>query len=56
MLGLIIVSLVAYTAVALLFKAAAVRTNSNRLVVVALATVALAAAVMMGYRGEWGGT
>ena len=56
MSALILVSLVAYTAIALLFKAAAPRTQSDRLVVVAVTVVALAAAGMMIVRGEWGGT
>lgn len=56
MIGLILVSLVAYTAIACLFKAAAPHTRSDRLVVIAVAVVTLAAAVMMIIRGEWGGT
>jgi len=56
MSALILVSLVAYTAIALLFKAAAPRTQSDRLVVVALTVVTLAAAGMMILRREWGGT
>jgi hypothetical protein len=53
---LILVSLVAYTAIALLFKAAAHETQPDRLVVVALTVVTLAAAGMMILRREWGGT
>lgn len=56
MIVLILISLVAYTTIACLFKAAAPRTRPDRLVVVAVAVVALAAAGMMIARGEWGGT
>ena len=56
MVALILISLVAYTAIACLFKAAAPHTQSDRLVVIAVAVVTLAAAGMMIVRGEWGGT
>jgi hypothetical protein len=56
MVLLVLVSLAAYTMVALLFKAAAGRTQPGQLVTVAVSVVAIAAAVMMIARGEWGGT
>lgn len=56
MYGLVAAALVAYTAIALIFKAAASRTRPDQLVIVALATVTLIAAVLMVVRGEWGGT
>jgi hypothetical protein len=56
MIALVAISLLAYTAVALLFKAAAGRTESDRLVVVAVSVVTLITAAVMLMRGEWGGT
>lgn len=56
MIALILISLMAYTAIACLFKAAAPHTQSDRLVVIAVAVVTLAAGCMMIVRGEWGGT
>lgn len=56
MITLILISLVAYTAIACLFKAAAPHTRPDHLVVVAVAVVTLAAGGMMIVRGEWGGT
>jgi hypothetical protein len=55
MVALILISLAAYTAVALLFKAAAPHTQPDRLVVVALVVVTLITAALMLVRGEWGG-
>jgi drug/metabolite transporter (DMT)-like permease len=56
MTALILVSLAAYTTIALLFKAASGKTQSDRLVTVALTVVTLITAVIMIVRGEWGGT
>ena len=55
-MALILVSLSAYSVVALLFKAAAERSQPGHLVVVALTVVAFLATAMMVVRGEWGGT
>jgi hypothetical protein len=56
MATLIVISLTAYIAIALLFKAASSHTRPDHLVMVALSSVALISAVMMIIRGEWGGT
>lgn len=56
MVILIGLSLAAYTAIALLFKAASARTRPDQLVVVAITTVTLLAGFTMLLRGEWGGT
>lgn len=56
MIVLISLSLAAYTAIALLFKAASSRTRPDQLVVVAISTVTLLAGLTMLLRGEWGGT
>jgi hypothetical protein len=56
MVPLIVISLAAYCIIAMLFKTAAGRTAPDRLVVVALTVVTLAAALTMLIRGEWGGT
>ena len=56
MVTLIAISLTAYVAIALLFKAAAPHTRPDQLVVVALSSVVVIAAVLMLVRGEWGGT
>src|SRR3712207_3089477 len=55
-MALILVSLIAYSVIALLLKAPAGRTQPDPLAVVALGAVALAAAATMVARGEWGGT
>jgi len=56
MVLLIALSLAAYTAIALLFKAASTRTRPDQLVIVALTAVALLAGLAMILRGEWGGS
>lgn len=56
MVPLIVISLTAYVAIALLFKAAAPRTRPDQLVIVALGSVVVISGVLMLVRGEWGGT
>lgn len=56
MIPLVAVSLAAYTAIALLFKAASSHARPDQLVTVALTAVALLASLAMLARGEWGGS